>query len=152
MTDNSLLRKERLLLASILDQLVPGNRERDIPGAGEIGVADYLTDVAVRRPDFEASLRRLLDRAAGLAEGIDPGSVRLLEQAIPNEFREVLTETYKGYYSRPEMRAKVGVGAHPVHPSGYAVARESAEFMDSLTEPVRARGAYYRDPRDTGSD
>ena len=150
MADISLPPKERLLLDSILDQLVPGSCERNIPGAGEIGVADHLASVAAHRPDFDAALRRLLARAAALADQVDPAAVRQLERAMPQEFADLLTETYKGYYSRPDMRAKVGVGAHPVHPSGYEVAQESAEFMDGLTEPVRARGPFYRDPSTAG--
>ena len=150
MVDISMPPEERRLLDSILNQLVPGSRERNIPGAGEIGVADYLASVAARRPEFDAALRRLLSRMSGLAGCIDTGAVRQLERAMPKEFAELLTETYKGYYSRPDMRAKVGVGAHPVHPSGYEVAQESAEFMDSLIEPVRARGPFYRDPGTAG--
>lgn len=146
MADFSMPSKERRLLDSLLDQLVPGSRERNIPGAGEIGVADYLAHVAARRSGFDAALRRLLARASGLPDGIDSDAIRQLEQTMPMEFAELLTETYKGYYSRPDMRAKVGVGAHPVHPSGYEVAQESAEFMDSLIAPVRARGPFYRDP------
>ena len=150
MVDMSMPPKERRLLDSILDQLVPGSRERNIPGAGEIGVADHLARVAARRPGFDAALRRMLARPSGSADGIDTDTIRQLERAMPIEFAELLTETYKGYYSRPDMRAKVGVGAHPVHPSGYDVARESAEFLDSLTEPVRARGPFYRDPGTEG--
>ncbi|MCY4192643.1 MAG: hypothetical protein OXD36_09345 [Rhodobacter sp.] len=146
MADISMPPKERRLLDSILDQLVPGSREKSIPGAGEIGVADYLAGVATRRPDFGAALRRLLARASGLGDRVDPVAVRQLERAMPKEFADLLTETYKGYYSRPDMRAKVGVGAHPVHPSGYEVAQESAGFIEGLVEPVRARGPFYRDP------
>lgn len=150
MADFSMPPTERHLLGSILDQLVPGSRERNIPGAGEIGVADYLARVAARRPGFDAAVKRLLARASELADGIDPDAICQLERTMPIEFAELLTETYKGYYSRPDMRAKVGVGAHPVHPSGYEVDQESAEFLDSLIEPVRARGPFYRDPGAAG--
>ncbi|MDE0523849.1 MAG: hypothetical protein OXH79_18035 [Boseongicola sp.] len=150
MADFPMSPKERHLLDSILDQLIPGSCERNIPGAGEIGVADYLAHVAARRSRFDAALRRLLARASELTDGIDSDAIRRLEQSMPIEFAELLTESYKGYYSRPDMRAKVGVGAHPAHPSGYEVAQESAEFMGSLIEPVRARGPFYRDPSIAG--
>ncbi len=145
MTENPVSRRERLLLDEIVDHLIPGNREKSIPGAGEAGVAGYLVQVATERSDFDIALRGLLTRAEGLDSGINPANIRRLEREMPEEFIEVLTETYKGYYSLPELRAKVGVGAHPVHPKGYEVARESAELLDSLTEPVRARGPIYRD-------
>ena len=145
MAGNSLSQEKRLLLNRILDQLIPGNPERDIPGAGEIGVADYLFRTAKGKPEFDAVLRRLLARAEGLEGDIDPTRIGQLERAMPHEFIQVLTETYKGYYSLPDMRSKVGVGAHPIHPKGYEVAPESAELIDGLTEPVRARGPIYRD-------
>ncbi len=145
MIENPVSQRERLLLAEIVNHLIPGNHERNVPGAGEVGVADYLVRVSTGRSEFDIALRRLLARAKGLDGGINPANIRRLEREMPKEFTEVLTETYKGYYSLPDMRIKVGVGAHPVHPKGYEVAPESAELLDSLTEPVRARGPIYRD-------
>ncbi len=146
MADTVISTERRRVLDSILDLLVPCNRERGIPGAGEAGVVDYLTRVAARNPVFNTALGRLLAQVPGPAEGMNAASIRRLEHTLPREFALLLTETYKGYYSRPDLRAKFGVGAHAVHPSGYEVARESAGFMDGLTEPVRTRGPFYRDP------
>jgi len=150
MAGNPISRERRPLLDEILDQLIPGNHGRSIPGAGEIGIADHLDRVATERPGFDIALRRLLAGAEGLEGGMDPTNIRQLEQTMPREFIEVLTETYKGYYSLPHVRTKVGVNAQPVHPKGYEVAQESAELLDGLTEPVRSRGPIYRDPRTVG--
>ena len=46
---------------------------------------------------------------------VTPDLVRKLEAQSPAAFQMLLTETYKGYYSRPDIRVKFGVGAHPVH-------------------------------------
>ncbi len=150
MAENPISQERHLLLNEILDQLIPGNHGKSIPGAGEIGIADHLNRLAKERPEFYVALRRLLALAEGLEGGMDPANIRKLERAMPREFIEVLTETYKGYYSLPHMRTKVGVNTQPVHPKGYEVAQESAELLDGLTEPVRARGPIYRDPRNVG--
>ena len=58
----------------------------------------------------------------------------------------MLTETYKGYYSRPDIRQKFGLSKKPVHPSGYLVVSESNDYLALITDTVRARGPIYRDP------
>ncbi|WP_299641502.1 hypothetical protein [uncultured Ruegeria sp.] len=136
----------RNLLDTILDVLIPANLDRNIPAAGELGVAGYVTETAAQNPALNRALVTLLARAGNLAGGISPFTVRQIETEMPTEFRLLLTETYKGYYSRPDMRAKIGVGAHPVHPIGYPVARETPDLLDELTAPVRARGPVFRDP------
>lgn len=136
----------QLALDAILDVLIPANRDRGIPAAGELGVAAFVTEAAARNPALNRALVTLLTHAGELADGITPHTVRQLESEWPEAFNLVLTETYKGYYSRPDMRAKVGVGSHPVHPAGYEVVSESAALLSELTAPVRARGPVFRDP------
>ena len=82
------------------------------------------------------------------AKGLDYKTMDVLnklEAQSPAAFQMLLTETYKGYYSRPDIRVKFGVGAHPVHPDGYAVEHETPEFLAELTAPVLARGRIFRD-------
>ena len=83
---------------------------------------------------------------------MSPALVSQLEADHPAEFLSLLTVTYKGYYSRPDMRELVGVGSHPVHPDGYQVAAESPGLIDELTAPVRHRGACYRGPGQAGRE
>ncbi len=141
---------ERALLDAILAELIPANPDRRIPNASEAETADYLANQALANAGFQEQIRAFLSRAQSLAGEVNTDFVRQLETELPEEFSAVLTETYKGYYSRPDIRAKVGVGAHPIHPDGYPVARETPEFMDQLTAPVRARGPIYRDPTGPG--
>jgi len=51
-----------------------------------------------------------------------------------------------GYYSRADMRAKLGLANHAVHPTGYRVDGEGQELLDFLTAPVRNRGKVFLDP------
>ncbi len=135
----------RVLLDAILDQLIPANPARNIPAAGESGTGAFIEAQATRDRDLNAALETLLSRAAKLADRGTPSSVRQLEHDLPVEFSKLLVMTYMGYYSRPEIRARVGVGAHAGHPAGYDVAREPPDLIDALTAPVRARGKAYRD-------
>ncbi|MBX3582823.1 MAG: hypothetical protein KF810_13090 [Rhizobiaceae bacterium] len=139
-------------LEAILDLLIPANIERGIPGAGEARVASYLSVVASRNAKFAGQVRTLLASVSGTIHDITPEKMHQLETTVPDAFRALLTETYKGYYSRPDMRAHVGVGIHPVHPNGYAVLPEDPALLDELTAPVRARGTVFRDPtaKETG--
>ena len=137
---------DRTRLDAILDQLIPANPAKGIPAAGDFGTGGYVEEQAQRDEDLGTALATLLKRAGELADGgITPSVVRQLETELPTEFSKLLVTTYMGYYSRPEIRALVGVGAHPVHPLGYAVAPEPPELIAALTAPVRARGKAYRD-------
>lgn len=129
-------------LSAILDQLIPANPGRAIPGAGELGLAQDLA----AKPELHDTICALLSQAQALAGEVSTSLVRQLETDQPEAFQTLLRETYMAYYSRPDMRAKVGVGAHPAHPRGYAVARETPDLIDTLTAPVRVRGPIYRDP------
>ena len=137
-------REEMNRLDALLDQLIPGNPALAIPAAGEVGVADDLAALADRNGTFSDVLRIILDSIPDAACDIRPEAVHELERARPEPFRALLTETYKAYYSRPEMRSKVGIGDHPPHPRGYDVAEETEEFLNDLTSPVRERGPAYR--------
>ncbi len=138
--------QREIKLDALLDVLIPANRDRGIPAAGELGVAAFVTEAAARNPALNSALVTLIARAGELADGITPHTVRQLETELPEAFNLLLTETYKGYYSRPDMRAKLGVGSDPVHPAGYEVVRETPELLNKLTAPVRARGPLFRDP------
>lgn len=138
--------EETTILNAILDELIPANPALEIPAAGELGVVNFIADVADENTMFKEQITSLLRHAQTLADGVTTDLVRQLEGDQPEAFAALLTETYKGYYSRPDMRAKVGVGAHPVHPLGYDVPRDPPELMNSLTAPVRARGPIFRDP------
>ena len=101
---------ERNLLTAILDVLIPPNAARAIPGGGALGVADFLGAVASQDAQFRTQITALLNMAQTATAGVSAELVRQLEAEHPDAFTALLTETYKGYYSRPDMRAKFGVG------------------------------------------
>lgn len=141
----------RPVLAAILDELIPPSDDGKIPGAGALGVADFLPTAQAYASDPDGSVQTILDAVssdfADLSRDEKIADLQRVEGAHPQAFETLVRLTYMGYYSRPDMRPHFGVGAHPIHPKGYPVERESSKLMDELTAPVRARGKVYRDAK-----
>ena len=137
---------EKKILNEILDELIPANPAKKIPSAGQLGVASFIFEVASKTPKLQDDIKLVLTWVISKADKISPYLVREIEQIHPNAFSSLITETYKGYYSRPDIRKKLYLSEKPVHPFGYEVKSESNEYLKELTENVRARGTVYRDP------
>ena len=135
---------DRARLDALLDQLIPANSDKGIPGAGELGVSEFLTDRAAEDFKLAADIKKILVRLDGNADSVSVGRIRQIEREAPEAFLSLIAATYMGYYSRAQLRPHFGVGSHPVHPNGYAVASETPEQLEELTAPVRKRGAIYR--------
>ena len=134
------------ILNKILDQLIPENSKRNIPSAGQLGIASFIFDVANKNHNLKDDVVFILDWTLAKADKISPCLVRKLEKENPKAFGSLLTETYKGYYSRPDIRHKLGLSKEPVHPSGYLVESENNDYLAKITNTVRDRGPVYRDP------
>lgn len=150
--------KERQLLDAILDELIPPRQDGSIPGAGALGVADFLPSAHAYASDPVGAVKSVLAIVEAKIDGfsdLPPANrvaiLKSVEAEEPEAFATLTRLTYMGYYSRADIRPHFGVGAHPVHPMGYPVEQESADLMDALTEPVRKRGKAYRDAPETGA-
>ena len=142
---------EKFVLNAILDELIPPSNDGIIPGAGALGVAEFIASAQAYAPAPVESATTII-KAVG--DDFATGSriekiadLKRVEAGHPDAFATLIRLTYMGYYSRPDTRPHFGVGAHPIHPKGYEVARESAAQMDELTAPVRARGKVYHDAK-----
>ena len=145
---NTWTEKQRQILDTIMDELIPPSDDGIIPGAGALGVADFLP---AARPYATDPIKSALTLINFVGEDFItlPGSARVamlkkseLEHA--EAFATLIRLTYMGYYSRSDIRPHFGVGSHPVHPQGYKVLSESYELINELTAPVRQRGKVYR--------
>ena len=141
---------QRSLVTAMLDRLIP--RQGDHPGAGEIGVADYL-DGAV---SASSQLRRLFSdglvavQAATAPHGLgfedldadqQDEVLRTVESNYSDFFQRLVMLTYNGYYINPTALESLGLEARPPQPKGYVV---EAGDLSSL-EAVVQRGQVYRD-------
>lgn len=143
--------REKPLLDAILDELIPPSKDGTIPGAGALGVAEFLPNASAYASDPVGAAKTVLaaagDSFVGLSRDAKVAALKNIETDHPKEFATLIRVTYMGYYSRPDTRPHFGVGAHPIHPKGYDVPRDTAQTMDQLTAPVRARGKAFRDAK-----
>jgi len=146
---------EGRLLGALLDEIVPASADGRVPGAGALGVADYLAGTAADDPALAALFREGLARAAALAEArgtafgaLDAAGrvavVATLEREAPEAFAALLRHAYMGYYGRADVRPLFGLSSRPTQPEGYAVPDDDPDELAALLAPVRARGRCYR--------
>ncbi len=135
-------------LDGVLDQLIPANPEKGIPSAGAFGVGDFIAARAAEDKHVATALNELLASTSASDASVSVETVKQLEANCTDAFSVLVRLTYMGYYSRPKIRSAVGLGSWPVHPKGYEVPIESADMLEKLIAPVKARGQTYREPND----
>ncbi|OED43210.1 hypothetical protein AB833_04355 [Chromatiales bacterium (ex Bugula neritina AB1)] len=150
---------DRNLIDGILDALIPPNAQSRIPGAGELGIAEYLEKVANEDAVVADAVVAIMDALRGKgglqklpaerngAELNEQGNVQSanwLQQHYPEQFGHLVKTTYMGYYSRADIRGLLGLSSEPTQPNGYAVPIEPPDEMAALTRSVRERGPCFR--------
>lgn len=148
MTGPTLDETQRKLLDALLDLIIPASADGRIPAAGALGVAAFIEQRVATTPDLGQLILHSLAKTAALVDSdgirLDAALVARLEQEEPASFEALLRETYKGYYSRGDIRALLGLSAKPVHPDGYDVPEQDLDEIRALTAPVKKRGRCYR--------
>ena len=154
MADNSgafLSEAQVLLLADVLDTIVPDGD--GLPGAGELGVASHVDVVLTGSPQLsrvfaqglaaiEIASSRMFSRAfSGLSGDQRVEVLKGVESEHTHFFRELVWQTYAGYYTRPDVVGLLGLEARPPQPLGYVL----EPFDPSMLENVKKRGKIYRD-------
>jgi hypothetical protein len=148
MSDGEFSGEARRILTSVLDEVIPPSADGRIPGAGQIGVADYLDRALGAMPGLKSMIAdgmSELDAQArarhgrGFTELAKHEKVQLLGE---QGFMMPLTlHTYVGYYQNDRVVEALGLEARAPHPKGYEM--EPDDF--SLLDPVRRRSKLYRD-------
>lgn len=145
-TNDILSADQRALLAAVLNRIVPAKSE--MPGAGDIGIAEFVESVAAGSTE---SRRRLLEglvqiQLAASVRGGDfqalpddgqTDALRSMEASAPEFFQFLVTQTYRGYYTNEAVTELL---------SYRAPNREDYNplpFDESLLEPVRQRGQIW---------
>ena len=136
-------------LCAVLDELIPA-RDASLPGAGSLGVGEYVGEkLGDATPLVAGGLAALdaLARERGAADFADlPADERapLIREAAPAHpgFVESLVfHTYNGYYQHPRVSVAIGLEARPPHPEGYELEAGDLGLLDA----VRRRPRLYRD-------
>ncbi|MDX1648524.1 MAG: gluconate 2-dehydrogenase subunit 3 family protein [Myxococcota bacterium] len=141
-------------LAAVLDRIVPPGEDGRLPGAGELGLADFVEENLRARPELrpvlEEGLARLDEEARARAgrpfAALEPPAQRealdAAAAALPAFFGPLLFQTYVGYYRHPQVLEALGLEPRPPYPLGFQV--PATDFR--LLEPVRRRKPLYRVP------
>ena len=140
--------EQQALLTAVLNRIVPANGE--MPAAGELGVAEFVAGIAAA--DGATHRRRILldglaqieiaaqargGAFAALPPAAQTATLQAVADAMPAFFQELVTQTYRGYYTNEtvfdllQYRAPNRADYNP------------KPFDESLLEPVRQRGPIW---------
>ena len=142
--------RQYALVSAVLDRIIPP--QDAMPGAGEVGTADYLDGIAVQSPQlarlFSAGLQDIEIAAAKLGPSFEELSgdqrdevLRGVESDSPQFFDMLVRHTYNGYYSNPKVVEALGLDPSPPQPRGNRVERGDLSSLQLVIE----RGQAYRD-------
>lgn len=139
---------QRRTLTAVLDLIIPASPDGRLPGAGEVGVADYLdralrslTDLRAMVTDGLTELERVARERHGCeftALAPDQRAALLNEQGF---VFPLTLHTFTGYYQAAPIVEALGLEARPPHPGGYAMAPDN---LTTLLDPVRRRPKMFR--------
>ncbi len=146
---------EKILLKSLLDQIIPASDDGRIPSAGSLRIADFIESKAREIPGLADLMNRglrfaqvLLEPKGDTFDALSSADrltlVKILERREPEFFAALIRYTYMGYYTDPTVPPHFGLSTKPPHPYGYEVPDESPEELTALVEPVKKRGRCYQ--------
>ena len=145
--------RERALTA-VLDEVIPPDADRGLPGAGELGLVATIANAIRQAPDLAPAVEQglaALEEQAGSRGGqafadLSPTERRKLLNGIattqPAFLPGLIFHGYTGYYQHPRVVEALGLEPRPPHPKGYEI--EPTDW--SLLDPVRKRPSLYREP------
>ena len=140
----------RALLTDVANRIIPAKDK--LPGAGELGIASYIEEVAADKPKltrlFNDGLAQISVAAGGqpagkfeaLADTAKDDLLRSIEAANPGFFDQLVLQTYNGYYTNPEVFDLIGYTVPKVAPPG-----SQPELLDvSLLDQQRKREPFWK--------
>jgi hypothetical protein len=143
---------EERLLTSVLDEIIPPSDDGRFPGAGALGLADFveqtLQKTPVLRPVIAQGLSALEDLARSRgARGFTALSrqdklevLNELATTQPAFLPGLILQTYAGYYQNGRVIEALGLEPRPPHPEGYDLEPGDLTLLDG----VRRRPEMYR--------
>jgi hypothetical protein len=143
-TDHPLTRAQQVVLAALLDTLVPASDDGAMPSAADVGFDAYLLAQA---EDFVPLLILALQRFESsfvdlpLADRCE--RVRELSASDPHLFQALLTRVYDCYYQNERVRVEIGVVTGAPFPQGNQVTQGDLSLLDPVIEQ-RERHIYRK--------
>ncbi len=128
----------------MLDEIIPPSRDGKLPGAGELGLVDYIADAVEKSPELRPAIMEgisALGDFTGLAKDEKTRALNELATTAPAFLPGLTFQIYLGYYQHPRVLEGLGLPPRPPHPEGYEL--ETGDL--GLLNPVRARPNLYRE-------
>lgn len=144
---------ETRVLSSVLDEIVPPRPDRQLPGAGGLGLVARIEEAVRLNPDLRPAIVQGLEALEARAGADGQGSfaelsredrlqaLNELASGAPAFLPALIFQTYVGYYEHPRVMEALGLEARPPFPKGYPM--DPGDF--SLLDPVRERPKMYRE-------
>jgi hypothetical protein len=145
-------RDEMRLLTSVLDEIIPPSDDGRFPGAGALGLADFVEQNLQKTPELRPVIAQGLSALEDLARSRDSrgfaalsgsdkrDALNELAATQPAFLPSLILQTYAGYYQNGRVVEALGLEPRPPHPEGYDL--EPGDFK--LLDRVRRRSAMYR--------
>ena len=140
---------QRELLDAVLDRIIPPQEGR--PGAGSLGIGDFVEGVAVGEPGLTrlfvhglsaieiAAAERGPDGFAALSDEAKDEALRVVEQSNASFFEQLVLQVYNGYYTNLTVFESIGYNL-PLVPSPGA----KLDLLDeTLLEAQRQRPPFW---------
>ena len=131
------------MLADAMDRLVPPID--DLPGAGAMGLAAEVEQLARQHPPYQRALRAFLDRLTPIWSAELPGeqkdaALSDLEGSDAATFTAVLELVYLAYYGDPRVHKRVAWRGGPLQPEGFPL----PPFAPDILKTARERKPFWR--------
>lgn len=149
-SDRQITDTDRVILARVMDLIIPSNG--DLPGAGELGLAENLERASLRYGRLRSGLLSVLDalsldissRAEGGFAALDSetqiASLNSVEAALPVQFSEFVELVYETYYTDDRVHSHIGWVGRPPQPEGF----DLEPWDPSILETARKREPFWR--------
>ena len=149
-SNNDITDADRLTLAATMDHIIPP--VDGLLGAGEMGLAEQVEQIARRIPRYKESLIRILDalslepiaRAEGGFAALNSdqqiATIRTVESSMEAHFANFVQMVYTAYYSDSNVHKRIGWRTGALQPLGW----DLEPFDTALLEKVSKREPFWR--------
>ena len=138
--------EQLVLLTAVLNRIVPA--EGDLPGAGDLGLSQFVASAAARSPAsvrlFTLGLKQI-DLASpkgspfvDLPAPEQDTALKAVESSSPEFFQALVLQTYNGYYTHGQILENIGYAPHAPQRG------KQPELLDeSLLDKQRERPPFW---------
>lgn len=149
-SSNDMTDADRLTLTATMDHIIPP--VDGLLGAGEMGLAEQVEQIAQRIPRYKESLIRILDALslepiarveggfAALNSDQQLAAIKTVESSMETHFVNFIQMIYTAYYSDPRVHNRIGWRTGPLQPLGW----DLEPFDAALLEKVSKREPFWR--------